>query len=182
MKATISAVLFVALATSTRAAGLESYALETEARREPVGIDSPAPRLSWKLRSSERAQRQTAYQILVSTDPAKLVSGQADAWDSGRVASDETTWIPYAGKQLRSFTKYVWKVRVWDAAGQSSEWSNPASWTTAVVDRKDWREMWLSSQIHKYADVLRVDFWPQGVYPPDGWSGVCQGRVRSPSC
>jgi len=144
MKILTSAVLCLALATLTRAAALESYALETEARREPVGIDSPAPRLSWKLRSSERAQRQTAYQILVATDPAKLVSGQADSWDSGRVASDETTWIPYAGQPLRSFTRYVWAVRVWDAGEKPSEWSEPASWTTAVVDRKDWREMWLS--------------------------------------
>src|SRR4051812_29161229 len=37
----------------------------------PLGIDEPAPRLSWAVRAKARAWKQSAYQIVVSSDPAK---------------------------------------------------------------------------------------------------------------
>src|ERR1035438_8114683 len=54
---------FIALASLACAAAcaavLPPYELECEARRNPVGIDAPQPRLSWKL----RAERQSDHQI-----------------------------------------------------------------------------------------------------------------------
>ncbi len=90
-------------------AGLTPYGLECEARRNPMGIDSPRPRFSWKLKSDERGQLQTGYQIVAASAPEKLAPGVADWWDSGRVASSETAWIAYGGAGLRSFQRGWWK-------------------------------------------------------------------------
>jgi hypothetical protein len=131
---------------ATFGAGLTPYGLECEARRNPIGVDVAPPRLGWKLRSGERAQRQTAYQILVASAPAKLVPGQADLWDSGRVNSAETAWIPYGGAALRSCQRSCWKVRVWDSSGVASDWSEPAEWTMAVLDPKQWKGFWIAQR------------------------------------
>jgi alpha-L-rhamnosidase len=49
--------------------------------------------LSWILRSDERGDRQTAYQIVAATSAAALKKGDSDLWDSGKVMSDETIQI-----------------------------------------------------------------------------------------
>ena len=60
---------------------------------DPLGIDTPQPRLSWALESSGRGQRQTAYEIVAS-------SANGDVWGTGKVASNKQTHIPYAGQPL----------------------------------------------------------------------------------
>ena len=82
-----------------------------------------APRLSWTLQSDRRGQRQTAYQVLVASSPELLGKQQGDLWDSGRVASDETAQVAYAGKPLGSRQACFWKVRAWDRDGKPSDWS-----------------------------------------------------------
>jgi hypothetical protein len=52
--------------------------LQCEHLTDPLGIDSPRPNLSWVITSNRRGQRQTAYQVLVASDPDKLQAGQAD--------------------------------------------------------------------------------------------------------
>lgn len=126
-------------------AGLLPYGLECEARQNPVGIDVPKPRLGWKLRSDQQNQTQGAYQVAVATSPERLASGTPDAWDSGRVASEQQSWIEYRGAPLRSFQRYWWKVRVWDGAGTDAGWSQPAEWTTALVDPGLRRGSWIAS-------------------------------------
>jgi alpha-L-rhamnosidase len=90
----------------------------------PLGIETPHPRLSWVLASadpSRRGTRQAAYQVEVASDGAVT-------WDSGRVESDETAHIAYQGDALRAGRRYTWRVRVWDEAGAQSDWSEPAEW------------------------------------------------------
>ena len=82
------------------------------------------PRLSWTLRSDVRGQRQTAYQVLVASSPELLQGQQGDLWDSGRVSSDETAQVVYAGKPLPSRQACFWKVRAWDRDGTPSAWSH----------------------------------------------------------
>ena len=125
-------------------AGLAPYALECEARQNPLGIDVEHPRLSWKLRSDERAQSQAAYQILVAASPEKLVPGGADMWDSGKAGSAGTAWIPYAGSRLQPYHRYWWRVRVWAASGAVPAWSDPAEWTMSVLDAYPWENSWIS--------------------------------------
>lgn len=91
--------------------------LRCELWHEPLGIDLPAPRFSWALDSGQ----QSAYQTVVE-----------GTWDSGKVESDQSVHVPYRGPPLQPCTRYEWKVRVWDAQGNVSEWSAPARFTTAV--------------------------------------------------
>ena len=98
--------------------------LRCEHLTDPLGIDSVRPNLSWVMLSSERAQKQTAFQVLVASAPSKLEANQADLWDSGRVATDETVQAPYGGTPLTSRQQCSWKVRVWDRQGQVLRESN----------------------------------------------------------
>ena len=112
--------------------GLTPLALRTEHRTDPLGIDVARPRLSWKVESAERGQGQTAYRVLVASDPAVLAEDRGDLWDSGRVASDATTNIVYEGQPLSSHARAYWKVQVWDREGKPEPWSPPASWTLSL--------------------------------------------------
>ena len=90
----------------------------------PLGIDARAPRLSWKLvavRPESRGLSQSAYQVLVASSEALLRAGNADLWDSGKVASSQSLHVPYGGKPLTSHAECWWKVRVWDQDGNVSE-------------------------------------------------------------
>ena len=111
---------------------------------DPEGIDTPAPRLSWIVASEQRGQKQSAYRVLVASSLAVLEEGKADLFDSGRVASDRTTHMAYAGRPLTSGLRCVWKVRVWDRQGRPSAWSAPASWSMGLLDPSDWKAEWIS--------------------------------------
>ncbi len=108
-------------------AGVSVEKLRCEYLDNPLGIDTPQPRLSWVLDSKQRAEKQTAYQILAASSEALLKSDSGDLWDSGKVASDQTLHVVYAGKALGSCQRCYWKVRVWDKDGKASAYSRPAS-------------------------------------------------------
>lgn len=109
----------------------------------PLGIDIARPRLAWKMEAPGRGQRQTAWRVLVASDPEKLKADSGDLFDSGKVASDQSTGIEYAGKPLESFQACFWKVRVWDKDGRPSPWSKPARWTMGVMDPAQWHGQWI---------------------------------------
>lgn len=120
---------------------MKVVALRCEQRVNPQGIDAPAPRLSWELASPERGQRQTAYRVLVATTLDKLDAG--DLWDSGKVASDQSIHLAYAGKPLASNQACFWTVMVWDRDGNPSAWSEPARWSMGLLKREDWTGQWI---------------------------------------
>jgi alpha-L-rhamnosidase len=113
---------------------------------DPLGIDTPTPRLFWKLAADSRGARQTAYRILVASKAGSLASDQGDLWDSGKVASDETLQLRYAGRTLKTSQQVFWKVQVWDAADKPSAWSQTASWTMGVLEPSQWQAKWISAQ------------------------------------
>ena len=112
--------------------------LRCEYAFNPIGIDTREPRLSWTLLDNERGQRQSAYQIRVADTPKDLETEKNLLWDSGKVVSDQNTHVVYAGKKLRSGSRYYWKVRAWDKQDQPSPWSDPALWQVALLDSTDW--------------------------------------------
>jgi alpha-L-rhamnosidase len=120
--------------------------LRCEFLRDPLGIDTPQPRLSWVLEPGKRSfreQKQSAYQVLVASDLKKLKAGYADLWDSGQVTSDQSVEIRYAGKPLGSEQECFWKVRIWDQDVRASEWSQPAHWTMGLLRPSDWHAKWI---------------------------------------
>jgi len=125
--------------------------LRCEYATNPLGIETAAPRLSWRLHSSGRDEMQSAYQVLVASSPDKLVEGQADLWDSGKVPSSESIQIAYRGAKLASRQRCYWKVRVWDKADRPSPFSETAWWEMGLLSPGDWDAEWIG-------------------YPP-GWNG-----------
>jgi alpha-L-rhamnosidase len=128
------------------ATGLSAGQLRCDYREQPLGIDDPRPKLSWKLTSDQRGQLQTAYQILVASSAEELSRNSGDLWDSGKVASEETIQVQYAGKPLISGESCCWKVRVFDKQGQTSDWSEPAEWSMGLLAPGDWAGRWISAQ------------------------------------
>lgn len=131
-------------AVTQSAASLGVGGLRCEYRVNPVGLDVIKPRLSWILEGSGRGICQSAYQVLVATSPAALAADRGDLWDSGKIASDATIHIEYAGAPLDSRLAAHWKVRVWDPAGRVSPWSRPALWTMGLLRPGDWRAAWIA--------------------------------------
>jgi alpha-L-rhamnosidase len=119
--------------------------LRCEYLANPHGLDVPQPRLSWAMESAARGQKQTAYRILVASTMESLAKDKGDLWDSGKVASDESVQVEYAGKPLASGAEAYWKVRVWDRDGRESAWSDPAMWTMGLLKPEDWKGRWIGS-------------------------------------
>jgi len=119
----------------------------------PLGIDNTTPTFGWQISETRRAaahpchrprsqaacpgDRQTAYQIRAATSERDLDRGRL-IWDSGKVASDRQTGVPYAGRPLASRQQMVWQVRVWDADRRPSDWSEPGAWEMGLLDQADW--------------------------------------------
>jgi len=123
---------------------MQATQLTTEYLDNPLGLDTARPRLSWRLGSSERGARQTAYQVLAASDAARLRAGTGDLWDSGRVGSDQSVLVDYAGAALTSGQRVHWQMRVWDAHGQATDWSAPAWWEMGLLQASDWQTAWIA--------------------------------------
>ncbi|HEU5080759.1 MAG TPA: family 78 glycoside hydrolase catalytic domain [Opitutaceae bacterium] len=149
-------VLFSAAGFVHAAETLRVTYLKCEYGADPLGIDVPQPRLFWQLESDDRGQRQTAWQVLAASSLDALAKDQGDLWDSGRVASDETTFVRYAGKPLASSQQVFWKVRAWDRDGKPSAWSRPATWTMGILD--EWEGAWIASSSATETLLLRHEF------------------------
>ena len=110
--------------------------LRCEYLANPLGIDRAAPHLSWQSDDSERNWKQAAYEILVASSPDRLLTGNADVWDSDRKDSAESVDIAYAGPDLQSRRRYYWKICAWDIAGHVSESLKSAWWEMGFCTRR----------------------------------------------
>ena len=141
------AALLVAPLSAMHAADVAN--LRCEYLDNPLGVDTPRPRLSWKLETGdlkpERGIKQTAFQILVASSGELLKKDKGDLWDSGKVASDRAVAIPYGGPALESGNTCHWRVRVWDGQGAVSPWSETARWTMGLLKPEDWSAHWIGA-------------------------------------
>jgi hypothetical protein len=141
--------LFLASSALVAQASSQVEQLRCEYRVNPLGVDVPAPRLSWIMVTPEigrRGARQTSYRVLVASSVYYLMKDRGDLWDSGRVKSDQSNQLAYAGRPLQSSQKAFWKVRIWDEHEQPSPWSRPALWTMGVLHDADWHAEWISTK------------------------------------
>lgn len=136
-------------------ADLAAVDLRCEYVSNPLGVDVPDPHVSWTLRSTKPAQRQTGYRILVASSERRLSQQRGDLWDSGRVVSEDTIQVPYHGKPLGSSQQVFWKVKVWDGESNESEWSAPATWSMGLLHDADWRGRWIGSPGNSETLLLR---------------------------
>jgi alpha-L-rhamnosidase len=109
----------------------------------PLGLDSVRPTLAWQMdevRCRPGAQvcpgdRQTAYEIQAAETESALKAGRL-IWRSGRVSGSEQQ--ARFGRDLRSRDTVAWRVRVWDANRNASDWSRPATWSAGLLSQSDW--------------------------------------------
>src|SRR5258708_4253261 len=120
--------------------------LQCEYRDDPLGIDEPHPRLSWQLadESGIPDQYQSAYRVLIASSKRLLDQNQGDWWDSGKVTDSENINIVPKGRPFRPFTRYYWKVMVWDQHDKTVGWVHTAWFETGMLDSANWRGKWLS--------------------------------------
>lgn len=124
--------------------------LRVEYLINPLGLDVKQPRFFWKNSHPERSQKQTAFQLIVSSSPE---ADKADLWDSGKVNTDSSIQIVYGGRPLQSNRTYYWKVRIWDTRGKESPWSEVASFETGLFTTSDWKGEWIGG-----GNLLRKEF------------------------
>lgn len=157
----------VAALTAPVRAQTSVYDLRTEHLSNPLGIDEPKPRFSWKMKSDEPGAGQRAYQVQVATTTESLTSGKPDLWDSGPQETSASQSIVYGGPGLKPRSFYVWRVKVWDQDGKELDFSAPASWETGQMARDQWKGTWIAGEYDrssKEADLsgIRWIWYPEG--------------------
>lgn len=120
--------------------------LKCEHLTDPLGIDERAPRLSWRLASTRRGARQTAYRLVAASSPDRLASAP-DLWDTGVVRSDRCLDVVYAGKPLESRQTVCWRVQVRDEDSRRSAWSATARFEMGLLKAEDWTAAWIGRPI-----------------------------------
>ncbi|WP_029904665.1 glycoside hydrolase family 78 protein [Prevotella sp. 10(H)] len=121
--------------------------LSCEHLTNPLGIDNPNPRLSWMINDPRQGATQNAYQIVVGKDSLEVVNNKGNMWDTGRKNADAIL-ATYAGKTLEPFSRYYWKVNVWDKDGIQSS-SDISSFETGMMNMKNWQGAWIGDGRNK---------------------------------
>lgn len=132
-------------------AQLQVSELRCEYLVDPLGIDTRMPRLSWKLKSPARNQRQEACEWQLALSAEELIEQRRILYSSPRIAGSLAALMEYAGPRLQSFQRYYWRVRVYDQQNRPSAWSKPAYFETAMLDSTDWQASWISDGSSKPA-------------------------------
>lgn len=109
----------------------------TENSVNPMGVDAKTPRFSWQLHNSKRNTIQSAYELQVFADNKKSA-----LWNSGKINSAQSVYVPYNGPALQGGKKYKWIVEVWDNHTSSSK-SDTAFFQMAMLDVNDWKAKWI---------------------------------------
>ena len=108
--------------------------LRAEHLSEAMGLAVREPRLSWTPPAGTTGQ--TAYRITAS-----------NGWDTGRIASAESSGIAYSGPALDSRSRFEWRVRTWDVTAggteTASDWSQPMPVELGLLHPSDWTAQWI---------------------------------------
>jgi len=133
-------ILFASLtALQGSAQNLKVEDIRCEYKINPLGVDIINPRFSWKISSSERNIKQTAFRVLVADESSKLKSNIGNVWDSQKHNSSSSIQVNYSGKALQSAKTYYWKVMVWDNKNHTSSWSAVSSFQMGLLNPADWK-------------------------------------------
>lgn len=137
--------LFILISCSKPTIGIWVDSVKCDYKKQPTGVGHE-PTFSWELKSNERNQKQTAYQLIISQSENFDLEDE-NYWDSGRIVSEQSIGVKFSNLNLKAGTRYYWKVKVWDKKGIESAWSETASFITALFEEKDWNNAkWISCE------------------------------------
>ena len=104
----------------------------------PLGIDIRQPMLTWNVTSGVV---QTAYRVVAFSDGDEI-------WDTGKVYAQEMQTV-YAGP-ANSRQRIQWKVCVWDENDAQGQWSEPAFFEFAFLDKQEWEAKWINPEVETF--------------------------------
>lgn len=112
------------------------------------GIDDRHPRFSWNCKGGIL---QTAFRLVAEQDDGTLL------YDSGRVDSRHM-YCEYAGKDLASRMRVIWKVCLWDE-NDVMEWSEEAAFEMGLLEPSDWSARWIHGEGTDQKAHLPADYY-----------------------
>jgi alpha-L-rhamnosidase len=151
-------LIFTACAFSISFAQVKIVNLLTEDLVNPLSVDAIVPRFSWQLDAGDKRNvMQSAYEIKVYTKTNRHV------WQSGKVAGDQSVYVPYQGATLLAGQRYYWQVKVWDNSGKATPWSDPAFFQMGLLSPSDWQAQWITpgfkeDSINRPSPLFRKNF------------------------
>lgn len=117
---------------------------------QPLGVDTPAPYLSWAVSSACGGNADARVLVSYEEDFSSLL------WDSGWTARQCA--VTYAGEPLRSGSRVWWKVLI-RPAGQEDSIAEGVSWfETGLMRETDWHGQWIRADAPCEAPVLLRTF------------------------
>lgn len=141
----------------------------TEYQECPIGLDEAAPSFSWELSSSRQNVMQRAYQIQIWKEKNK-----EEVWNTGRIASSQSSNIIYEGVELEACTDYGIKVQVWDDENKKAE--KESRFETGLMNSR--LEAWEGAQwiaAPRYTVMARA----RGVFQIESTFQMTQGADRA---
>ncbi|MDY0104070.1 MAG: family 78 glycoside hydrolase catalytic domain [Lentimicrobium sp.] len=119
--------------------------LRVEQKINPVSVGTLSPRFSWKISSTKRGFKQSAYRIVVSDNYDDLLKNKRILFDSKKTKTSESILQEFGNLKLKPATTYFWKVMVWNEHAKKSTWSCIANFTTGLMSVTDWSgAKWIS--------------------------------------
>lgn len=96
---------------------------------EQTEILDSKPEFTWTVPSG--LGFQSSYQIQVASSKILLQNDNPDIWNSGKVKSNKSMEIEFAGPELSQNSNYFWRVKIWDYNNEESNYSYIQSFTTS---------------------------------------------------
>ncbi|MBQ6887393.1 MAG: family 78 glycoside hydrolase catalytic domain [Lachnospiraceae bacterium] len=122
--------------------------LTVNRRENPVGVPVEEVSFGWQMQSTENGKMQSAYRIVVA-DTEEALQQQKYVWDSGKVESEISVYIPYEGEALENSERYYWNVQVWDEDGKLIEEAETAYFDTCA-EADSWKNIaWISTPVEE---------------------------------
>jgi hypothetical protein len=96
-------------------------------------IRSARPSFSWILPNASINDRQTSYQIILSSSRKNSQANVGDIWDSGKVLSTQSVGVQLpASLRLTADRIYFWRVKTWNGQQTASDFSVIKAFRTAL--------------------------------------------------
>ena len=128
--------------------------------QNPPVVNTLQPKFGWELTSKKQNRKQSAYQVIVSSNIDDIQLSDGDMWFSGKVLSDQSQSVEYGGKPLISGKRYYWKVRIWNLNDQPSEWSE-IKVLDIGLEQKDWKAKWIGAIRNEDCNLPEGHNWPK---------------------
>ena len=121
--------------------------LRCEYLKSPINIDEQHPRFSWIYESGNCDVKQKAYKLDMATTKQAMAE-EKFFWTSGKVEENKSNAIYIGREELKSHTKYYWRVSSWYDSNKKIV-SAIDSFETAKLNYSDWNAQWITDSNDK---------------------------------